>query len=695
MQGPPSNTDPSPSRQHRVDALCLRFRQQWGPEDRPLIEDFLAQAPPEERSVVLERLLQLEWALLQGRQETLRLEPYTSRFAEHADVVRSAWTRWMEHSTHQNNSLTAATTLIPPPDPGLGGGVPPELARYKGLQRVGQGGMGVVYRAFDTRLKRFVAVKMIHATAVWAHGIARFRTEAEALARLQHPHIVQVHDWDEYNNQPYLVMEFVAGGSLEDRLRDRPLPALEAARLVAILARAVQHAHTAEVVHRDLKPANVLLAPGLEGDSGTVAGARPKISDFGLARMAMENNAPPPTEEVTTLPPLPEPGSRDSQTITGMQLGTPAYMAPEQAAGKAREVGPPADVWALGVILYRCLSGQLPFQSTNDTPLLRAIQHSDPAPLDDIPQSPGLATLCLRCLNKAPEQRPTARELAEALECLSAAPPSAPAAPSPHRSRRWVWALPIAALVVLATALAAWRFLPVMGDVPPKAGTNQTPIVALAVPQRQEAKPVPSLLRAFRAYHFADRGEAHAPEALGEIGKQAHVAHFGDLVRLEIELTAPAYLYLLAFHPNGKERLLWPFDRTTGEGDEWARGESQQRLEFPPDQRDFVPLDEGAAGGLQAFAVVASRNPLPPFIQWKVRRGRASWGRCPAASGVWGADPSCVFRIRDNGREMLPDGQAPEVSVPLAALVKSLGEGAEGTTVEVRAFGVSRRKEEP
>jgi serine/threonine-protein kinase len=192
--------------------------------------------------------------------------------------------------------------------------------------------MGVVYKARQTRLRRIVALKMVlSGTYASTTELGRFRTKAEAIALLEHPHIVQIHEVGEHDCRPYFSLEFCAGGSLEKKLKGTPLDSRAAAILVKKLAGAMQAAHDKGVIHRDLKPANVLLA-----EDGT-----PKITDFGLARKLDEA----------------------ARTQTGAIMGTPSYMAPEQASAERKQVGPACDVYALGAILHECLTRRPPFRS--------------------------------------------------------------------------------------------------------------------------------------------------------------------------------------------------------------------------------------------------------------------------------------------------------------------------------------------
>ncbi|MGE3803216.1 MAG: protein kinase [Gemmataceae bacterium] len=244
------------------------------------------------------------------------------------------------------------------------------------IRVLGQGGMGVVYLARHQTLHRLVALKTIRRSEeVKPQVLQRFRAEAEAVARLQHPSIVQVFEIGMDGDMPYFTMEYVEGHSLADRLAEGPMPTREAARLIATLARAMEHAHAHGIVHRDLKPANVLLT----------ADNVPKISDFGLAKHQWR---------------------ADNQTQTGAVLGTPSYLAPEQALGH-KNVGPSADIHALGVLLYESLTGQPAFRGESPLDTMMLVASSTVVPPSKLsPRVPrDLETICLKCLHKEPRRR--------------------------------------------------------------------------------------------------------------------------------------------------------------------------------------------------------------------------------------------------------------------------------------------------
>jgi hypothetical protein len=292
---------------------------------------------------------------------------------------------------------------------------PRQVGDYDILAEVGRGGMGVVYKARHRGLHRLAALKMVLAGEFASPTQElRFRLEAELASRVQHPNIVQVYEIGSYDGRPFLALEWVEGGSLANRLDGKPWPPVEAASFIETLARAIDVAHVEGVVHRDLKPANVLLqnvvnsqhpVANSEENTGSCTGGRllatdcsPKITDFGLAQTIEGGH---------------------TMTQSGLLVGTPGYMAPEQASGKRALVGPATDIYALGVVLYQLLTGQLPFQRDSTLELLRAVTSEEPTrPRGLQPRLPrDLEAITLHCLEKEPGRRyPSALALADDLE---------------------------------------------------------------------------------------------------------------------------------------------------------------------------------------------------------------------------------------------------------------------------------------
>ena len=263
------------------------------------------------------------------------------------------------------------------------------FADYKIIKEIARGGMGVVYQARDKRLNRIVALKMIR-SGQFAHGeeIERFKSEAEAAAKLDHPGIVPIYEIGDHDGNPYFTMGFIEGENLQGITADGPLEPEQAARIVVDVAKAVAYAHQKGVIHRDLKPANVLMD----------AGGNPKVTDFGLAKQM---------------------GTNSELTGTGQILGTPGYMPPEQAAGNTNQVDERADVYAVGAILYYLLVNRPPFQASRPLDTLLQVLESEPvAPRTLDPKIPkDLETICLKCLRKEPAKRySSADELANDLE---------------------------------------------------------------------------------------------------------------------------------------------------------------------------------------------------------------------------------------------------------------------------------------
>jgi formylglycine-generating enzyme required for sulfatase activity len=337
-------------------------------------------------------------------------------------------------------------SLVPPPagrrdgnraddGPGTVAAVP----GYEILGEVGRGGMGVVYQARQLALNRVVALKMI---LTGAHASpeerARFLAEAEAVAQVQHPGIVQIFDIGQHDGLPFFSLEYCPGGSLQVQLAGTPQPPRAAARLVERLAGAVQHAHQRGLVHRDLKPANVLLA-----EDGT-----PKITDFGLVK---------------------RPAVAVGLTATGAVVGTPSYMAPEQAGARNKAVGPATDIYSLGAILYECLTGRPPFKAATPLDTLLQVKSDEPVPVRQLNRTVpvDLETICHQCLQREPGKRyATAQALADDLGRFQRGEPIA-ARPVGALERLGLWArrrpavagllAALAAVVVVAFALVTWE----------------------------------------------------------------------------------------------------------------------------------------------------------------------------------------------------------------------------------------------
>ncbi len=294
---------------------------------------------------------------------------------------------------------------------------------YELIDEIARGGMGVVYRARQVSLNRIVAVKMILSGQLAGEAeVKRFRVEAEAAANLQHPHIVAIHEIGEHEGRHYFSMDYIAGKNLAEHAHAQPLSARETAQLVKQLAEAVHYAHQRGTLHRDLKPQNVLID----------AQGQPHITDFGLAK-----------RWDATDPSAPGAGAASELTHTGAIMGSPSYMAPEQAAARLGEIGPATDVYSLGAILYQLLTGQPPHRGNTALETLQHVMGEEPeAPRRlraEVP--PDLETICLKCLEKNPGQRyANARQLAEELGRFLKGEPIQ-AKPAGASRKVWSWAL--------------------------------------------------------------------------------------------------------------------------------------------------------------------------------------------------------------------------------------------------------------
>jgi eukaryotic-like serine/threonine-protein kinase len=391
---PESKADDSLARARSVNRTCEAFEAAWR-AGRPIsITDGLASSRPDGPSELFRELLGLEIELRREAGQAPAVEEYVARFPDRESIVRSVFSEAPSTQADRRDTareIAEAATVRPPSD---GSGMPElsaqgTIGEYELIEELARGGMGVVYKARHKGLKRLVALKMIlSGSMATPEERQRFLREAELAANLDHPHIVPIYEVDEHEDRPYFSMKLVDGGSLSRqaaRYRDDPRAA---ARLVSIVAGAVHHAHGQGFLHCDLKPSNVLL----DGRGN------PYVTDFGLARRA---------------------GTESSLSISGAILGTPSYMAPEQAAGSRASLSPATDVYGLGAILYELLTGRAPFRSPTVMETIVQVLERDPAPprvlRPEIPRE--LEGICLKCLEKAPKDRyPTAEALAEELD---------------------------------------------------------------------------------------------------------------------------------------------------------------------------------------------------------------------------------------------------------------------------------------
>jgi WD40 repeat protein len=442
-----------------------RFEQAWRESGSPVIEQFLPDATASSYAGTLIELVQIDLEMCwkaanaahraNGGAETLvmpRVESYLSRFPQLKesrlllDLIREEYS--LRKRFGQTPPISEYRSRFPQvvhtdadllDDEERPAGPPIEIPGYAILGTLGEGGMGIVYLARQLSLNRQVALKLISAGPMArAEELARFRAEAEAVAQLQDPNIVQIYEIGQYAGRPYLALEFVEGESLDQRMRGKPISTNQAAQWSHTLAVAMHHVHQRGIVHRDLKPANVMVR-----SDGVL-----KITDFGLARQLAESA---------------------SLTVTGSVIGTPSYAPPEQAAGQTRDMGPAGDIYSIGAILYEMLTGRPPFRGESAAETILQVLREEPVSVSRLRPdvSKDLATICHKCLQKEPRKRyATADALAEDLRRFLADEPIA-ARPVGKVARLWRWAgrnralaasLAVSAVALLAAAIVSTTF---------------------------------------------------------------------------------------------------------------------------------------------------------------------------------------------------------------------------------------------
>jgi serine/threonine protein kinase len=520
------------------------------------------------------------------------------------------------------------------PHPPIGDDAPATARRRIGVyelqEQLGEGGMGTVYKAWHVHLKKAVALKLLAAKIAHLPGTReRFRREVEAAGRLEHANLVRATDAGEYEGRPYLVMELLDGADLARLTKSRGRwPVGEACETARQVALGLEHVRECGLVHRDVKPSNLMRTA-----DGTV-----KVLDLGLARLRT--------------------GPEDAGlTAQGVTMGTADYMAPEQLDGAAA-VDIRADLYALGGSLFFLLTGRAPFaHRQGQFAKLEAARHETPADVrslrPEVPQA--LAELVARLLAKDPADRPqTPAEVAAAVEAFAAdgnatlATTSTWTNPSRRRGRHRGWVVVGLGLAILASV--GWWLSPAPGLRPAPAEPNQGktaeardsgdgqpgPADGLPGAVGPDSRPAPAdplRVASLDVVHIANvRGKGLTR---GVVGKQSFSTRWGDAVTVEAKLTRPAYAYMIAFRPDGKDDLCFPesVDETPPRTDHPRFPSASQQLEYR--------LDDGA--GLEVFAVVASDRPLPPYKEWRARREAPPWKSEKSPDGmVWWYDGTTV-----------------------------------------------------
>ncbi len=598
-----------------LDAALAQQRQDWIAGRRIPVAERLRQHPALAHDPAhLAELVYHEFALRQELGESLDWEEYVRQFPEQA--ARLGRLRMADQIVGE--------ALVPA---GSGRGRAAACGEYEILGEVGHGGMSVVLKARQRSLDRVVALKMLWISRIGEAASEeerqRFHKEAQAVARLQHPNIVQIYEVGEAGGQPFLSLEFVEGGSLADRLARTPLPAAAAAALVESLARAMEFAHGRGIVHRDLKPSNVLLA----GESAAPPEHWvPKVTDFGLAKRL----------------------DGEGDTRTNAVLGTPSYMAPEQAGGPPGAIDRRTDVYGLGAILYECLTGRPPFKAATPLETLAQVKDQEPVAPSRLNAVVGrdIETICLKCLEKDPARRyATAEDLADELGRFQRSEPiRARPVGLLGRARRWGRRNPtLAALLVLLMAVVAGAL------------TGLTLLWQRSEDQHAQAEQ--SDEEAVRLLtEFVRAGEAPVPEGFAahsdrqlDLLRRAEIHGRGRLARRAGD---PAALAALAGIYAAMSRIHADCERSS-EAEECLRRAEETLTDLPPGAEAPPELLARLVGGYDHLGELYNRHgQAVPGVEAHRRAGVLAEGLARRQSGPAALAALAENRLKVSGTSM-------------------------------------------
>jgi serine/threonine protein kinase len=630
---PPIRGSPPRVLLERVIVVCDRYELAWRTGQQPTVADYLPDVSEPDRTAFLRELIALDLRLRRERGEGPTQQEYCGAFPERSELIESVFQSLSAETRPDETGPTLPSNRSGPDaitveGPRVRGSGPVEalrtIGKYVVLNRIDGGGQGSVYRVLHPLLQGEFVLKLAHRRLdTDAPERASLINEGRTLVRLDHPGLARVIDLDLDGDRPFLVLEYVRGRTLEQYAAEAQPTPEQAARLVAELARTVAYLHAQGVVHQDIKPRNIVLD----------GAGRPRLIDFGLARLRQT-------------------WSDGWDVPTG---GTPQFMAPEQAQARQESdaIGPACDVFALGGVLYFLLTGQTPFRGQTRQETLAAAAHCafDRAALGAREVPPRLARIVLRAMAAAPADRhPDAASLARDLDRYVQG----------HRRARLVVAL-IAVTVPLMGLL-----LGLLGRDRDRNG------------DRDRTAPATPRIEALEIRHYRD-DPVQGPLLIGLIGADSQHCWFDDAVRVRARLSAPAYGYLIALHPNGQTQLYYPENETTPP-------RRFLELSYPAGAELYSPLTDGT--GLQAFALVVTEQPLPPYREWIDRGGALPWRPAGSdAEGVWRYDGRSFERL-DPGQRSNPRRLAAPAPPFFVEACRSLATRPEVRSIQAWAFPV-------